>query len=228
MNNRKLYIYVLCIILLFLNSCSIVYKKNKFVDYKNDNEKIINRLKCNGYYYYEYTYNSSTCENKKSIKPIILYKNGTAYVMTGSISGLGWDSFKQKHSSNDIQEYNTFECAHETFYKVLKKHSKKYKKDVQDWGVYHIVGDTLILYHYKLASSGNILPIVPYELKKTIGIIKNDSTFILLKGLTGQENDVYQFRQYAQKPDSLNPTIRSRVFKSKWWPPVYIPLLDFN
>ena len=221
-------VLLLVFIMLVVNSCAIIVNRNKFVDFSNNKQMAYKSIRINGYYYYKYTANSGICNNERVIKPIMFYQDGTANTFGWSISGPS--SYRQDennpHKDNEKKltlEYNTYEHAHKALYKVMHDFSGKTGKDLVGWGRYSINQDTIKIVYFDFSGGGD--PVYRTLVEKT-GIIKNDSTFIIKEGLVKGEIEEYRFREYSPKPDSLNVTMRKKVFKSKRWPPVYLRFLD--
>ena len=83
-----------------------------------------------------------------------------------------------------------------------------YRKDKISWGIFVVESDTCIIYESWSTSVGGGLPTF-----KCIGNIENDTTFRFTKTINSdgrefEENDVYHFRQFNQKPDSINNFIK--------------------
>ena len=221
------YKLVFIIFLLFLcSSCYNISNKNKFIDFKSHTYNISNKLRSDGYYYFEYVYKTYNCGYPEKINIILLYKDGIVSVNFGGYC-LESDHITKDELAKELSfTDDPFELCHKAF-DLTVKNSWDTKKEIDSWGSYYFKEDTIKIAYFELSESGNI-GAIPYHLEETYGIIKNDSTFIMPDGLTGRKNEVYKFRQYSPKPDSLNLTIRSRIFKSKKWPGIYIPFLDFN
>ena len=221
-------VLLLVFIMLVVNSCAIIVNRNKFVDFSNNKQMAYKSIRINGYYYYKYIRNSSICNNERVIKPIIFYQDGTVNTLGASVSGPNsyMQDVSNTHEDNSgklISKYNTYEYAHKAFQEFMHEFSGKTGKDLVGWGRYSINQDTIKIVYFDFSGGGD--PVYRTLVEKT-GIIKNDSTFIIKKGLVKGEMEEYRFREYSPKPDSLNVTMRKKVFKSKRWPPVYLRFLD--
>jgi len=69
-----------------------------------------------------------------------------------------------------------------------------------------------------------------YSSHEDVGIILNDTTLSFKKiagcAVSGKKDKmIYKFKKWENKPDSLNVTLTSRIFKSKWYPPLYFYFL---
>ncbi len=109
-----------------------------------------------------------------------LFENGSILNAAG-FNEDEWDKYEQKLIAKSVNE------------KVI---SLKY-----NWGVYQIKSDS-ILYERWYPSER------PYRTAIRKGVISNDSTFIITKvvsskGETSDENEVYHFKEFRHKMDSV-------------------------
>ena len=198
-NNINFKIYFL-ILMFLLTSCYYIQYKGKFKEFSKNEPYINNKLKLDGYYYYEYMGENIYGDKIPLMHSIILYKDGTI-------------KFCMNFSLNIDKEYKTntpFFIKHREFIEYINDLISNYNPNEYQtgWGHYITKDDSLIFLFYWDGPSD----FRDYYLYEGKGIIMNDTTFVLNK-IDSKGNlyeignpRIYKFRKYSPKPDSTNWT----------------------
>lgn len=150
-------------------------------------EFVGNHLKLDGYYY--------SLDNNKN-RAFFLYRNGIYHNRL-------WDGFGYYITNIDSLDKQ-----------LVKSSLQESKYPTQySWGIFNVVGSTIRIERW-LAGVGG-----PYPTQMLIGEIKNDTTLYFHTQIGDSSNsggkkktykidDIYHFRQFSPKPDSINSFIK--------------------
>ena len=134
-----------------------------------------NELRVDGYYYTISNSNSIT----KIQTAICLYRNGL-------FLDIGLPDLSNLETADD-------------YIKNKKTAFSNLSKPQPYWGLFQISPNKVTIERYEYVSNGN------YPTKMIDGVIKNDTTFVIL---LFKDSDTFRFRAFSPKPDSINVPLR--------------------